>query len=259
MATQIINTQKKWYEMKKKRNLLLFFVFVPVIILVLSFLLMSYVFNWELDLIVTILLPLVLADLIFTLVMKNKITFYHMNVQYLAMLLEEVGPIKLRGRIFTASWINGLKDGGFQLANDEPDHMLYYQFSKKLQGIPNSGDVLLALVIAKESDFQFYQDAIDLEIKRVYEHEPKHFKTKKQIVFQFKRYDQLNSDSKEEISHIINFKSNQQYLIHITVGYFFDENMIYFVCPKHRFPNKYYYFACRYIKQLCGLKIEETL
>lgn len=257
MATQIINTQKKWYETKKKRNLLLFFVFLPVFILVISFLMLNYVVRLDFDLITTIFLPLVLGDLIFTLAMKNKISYYHMNVQYLAMLLEEEGPIKLRGRIFTASWINGLKDEGFQLANDEKDHMLYYQFTRKLKGIPNSGDVLLALVLAKDADFKFYQDTLDIELKQLYEHEPKHFKTKKNIVLQFKRFDQLNDDSKDEISQIINFKNNQQYLIHITVGYFFDQNMVYFVCPKHRFPNKYYYFACRYIKQLCGIKIEE--
>ena len=257
MATQIINTQKKWYETKKKRNLLLFFVFLPVIVLIAGFLILNYIIKLDFDLIVTIFLPLALGDLIFTLAMKNKISYYHMNVQYLAMLLEEVGPIKLRGRIFTASWINGLKDEGFQLANDEKDHMLYYQFTRKLKDIPSSGDVLLALVLAKETDFKFYQEALDLEMKRLYEQEPKHFKTKKQIVLQFKRYDQFNDDAKDEISQIINFKSNQQYLIHITVGYFFDQNMVYFVCPKHRFPNKYYYFACRYIKQLCGIKIEE--
>ena len=257
MATQIINTQKKWYETKKKRNLLLFFVFLPVFILVISFLLLNYVVRLDFDLIMTIFLPLVLGDLIFTLAMKNKISYYHMNVQYLAMLLEEEGPIKLRGRIFTASWINGLIDEGFQLANDEKDHMLFYQFTRKLKGIPNSGDVLLTLVLAKDADFKFYHDALDIEMKRLYEQEPKHFKTKKQIVLQFKRFDQLNDDSKDEISQIINFKNNQQYLIHITVGYFFDQNMVYFVCPKHRFPNKYYYFACRYIKQLCGIKIEE--
>ncbi|HCZ24632.1 MAG TPA: hypothetical protein DHV05_07295 [Acholeplasmataceae bacterium] len=230
---------------------------MPVLVLIAAFLILNYIIQLDFDLITTIFLPLALGDLIFTLAMKNKISYYHMNVQYLAMLLEEEGPIKLRGRIFTASWINGLKDEGFQLAHDEKDHMLYYQFTRKLKGIPSSGDILLALVLAKEPDFKFYQEVLDVEMKRLYENEPKHFRTKKQIVLQFKRYDEFNDDSKDEISQIINFKNNQQYLIHITVGYFFDQNMVYFVCPKHRFPNKYYYFACRYIKQLCGIKIEE--
>lgn len=257
MATQVVNTQKKWYETIKKRNFLLFFVLLPAVTLILGFILMNYVFKLDFNLIVTIMLPLALVDLVFTLAMKNKISYYHMNAQYLAMLIEEEGPIKLRGRIFTASWINGLKDEGFQLANDEKDHMLYYQFAKKLKFIPNSGDTLLAIVLAKDPQFQFYQDALDEEMKRVYEFEPKHFKAKKQIVLQFKRYETFDESTKEEISHIINFKNSQQYLIHITVGYFFEQNMIYFICPKHRFPNKFYYCACRYIKQLCGIKIEE--
>lgn len=256
MATEV-NFNKRLDEFKKKRNLILFFVFISFAILVVSFAVLYFFFKVSFDLLSTIYLVLAVLDLGLILYLKGKISFYQMNIQYLEMLTNEGGPIYIKDRIFTPSWIQKIKDEGFILAVDNSDFAIYYQFNSKLKWIVNSGDVFLCVVIAKNEDISFYNGKIDDEIRLIYQKEPKKFKVSKQIVLQFKRYQELNEAEINEITQIIHFKNNRQYLIHLTIGYIFEKSMIYFLYPKHKYPNKYYYFAGRYIQYLCGINVEE--
>lgn len=256
MATEI-EYNNRLDEFKKKRNLILFFVFISFAFLATSFALLYFLFHVNFDILQTIYLVLAVIYLGLILYIKNKLSFYQMNIQYLEMLTNEGGPIRIKDRIFTPSWIQKIKDEGFILAADNQDFSLYYQFNSKLKWIVNSGDVFLCIVIAKHEGFSFYNGEVDNEIQLIQHKEPKKFRTSKQIVLQFKRYEKLTENEINEITQIIHFKNNRQYLIHLTIGYIFEKSMIYFLYPKHKYPNKYYYFAGRYIQYLCGINVEE--
>lgn len=254
MATQIDSLLNKRNEMIKKRNLLLFFVSFPLFLFIVIFVVLSYMTNLGNDLIITIYLPISIIYLIFTLWVKGKFSYFEMNIQYLSMLLDEIGPVKLGRKIFTTSWVEKIKENGFKLLSDEKDYMYFYLYTDKLNKISNRKDACISIVLAKNSSFDFYSEHLENEKIKLLSLEPKGFKTKIQITLQFIMYDQMDEETTNKISRIINFKSNQQYLIHITVGYFSDQNMIYFLCPQKAYPSKYYYYACWYIKQLCEVE-----
>jgi hypothetical protein len=257
MATQIIKTVRQLYEFKKKRNQLLFFVFMSFLVLAGIFAVL-YVFSGiPIDLLAAIFLPIALGELFFVSVMKNRIEFYQMNIQYLNMLSEDIGPLRITRRIFSPAWLETIEKMGYTLNHTNEDFVLYHRFSHKLNGIGNSGDVLECIVLAKHDKVDFYGHDLDEAIKKIMLSEPKHYRIKKHIVLQFKRYQEFNEQANDEIARIINFKSNRQHMIHVTIGYVAQENKVYFICPQYRFPSKYYYYACRHIKELCGLKVED--
>lgn len=254
MAAQITNTAQKRYAYVKKRNRILFFVFISFLVLLISFIVLYRIIQIDIDLLATIYLPLVVIDLFIVMYLKGKFNYYQMHVQYLTMLLEETGEQKIKGRIFTPSWIEKIKSEGYTLHVDTPDFMLFYAFKKKLDTIINSGDTLMMIVVSKREEVSFFSEQLDQEMERVYAYEPKGFRTKRQITLHFKRFEKLHESAKDDIRQVINFKNNQQYLIQLNIGYNLDQNVIYFLCPVHRFPNKFYYAACQSVLALCGLK-----
>lgn len=259
MATQINQTVRQLYEFTKKRNHLLFFVFLSFIGLVGLFVIFYFWVSGPIDLLITIYLPIALVELVFVLMLKNRIEFQQMNIQYLNMLAEEIGPIHIKRRIFSPAWLEAIETMGYTFNQANDDFVLYHRYSHKLKGIVNSGDALECIVLAKHDKVDFYGPALGEAIQKIMIAEPKQYKIRKHIVLQFKMYQAFDEQANDEIAKIINFKSNRQYMIHVTIGYVAEENKIYFICPEHRFPSKYYYYACRHIKELCGLKVEDQV
>ncbi|MEF3693638.1 MAG: hypothetical protein V3569_05640 [Acholeplasmataceae bacterium] len=254
MATQINHTIKKLYDYKKKRNSFLFFVIVPFGMIVVLFFILYQFFQINIELLSAIFLPILMIDLFFVSYFKNKFNYYHMHVQYLQMIVEEVGPKKVKGKLFTSSWLKDIENKGFTMFVDRNEFIIYYAFKNKMNEKLHLGDTLFVIVITKSEDLSYFSDELDEDIKRIYSIEPKGFKTKKQIMLNFKRVSNFDKEKIDEIQQIINYKSNWHYLIQINIGYHANENMVYFLCPIKKYPHKYYYAACKQIEELCGIK-----
>lgn len=249
------DVQQRYRYYLKKRNNFLFFTLVIFILLVSSFAILWATGN-SFDLLSTIYFPVVLIVLGIVTWYRPRYNYYVMKLDYYRMLKENLGLIKLNKPLFTKSFVKQFIEDGFKKAPSHPDFVLYYQFFTKLPAIVNSGQVLVCIVLAKNENVDFYSDDLDHAINKLYETYPDRKKVRKQIVLQFKKYKQYNEDIKDEIDRIINYKVGDNYIIHITIGYFQENQQIYFLRPKKRYPNKFYYYAVKLIRKYTGLTPE---
>ena len=179
-----------------------------------------------------------------------------MQFQFFDMIENGIEPIKVKQRIFTKNWLEQMRNDGFKLAVDQNNYVIYYQIFKKLPHLVNANHVFFAIVIAKNEKVNFYDDEIEQEIRHIMMKEEHQHKIKKHLILQFKKFDQLDEASKDEIEQIINFKNGDYHIIHITVGFFPEDQKVYFLAPKKKYPNKYYYYMCQQIYRYIGIKVE---
>lgn len=247
MGKNLKNKNLSFYG--KKRNLILFFLLGMLVVIIAVFLILFFN-KIDNNLLITLSLIAITAYLILFVFLRNKFLVYDTYYQYLLMIENKKDPYKLTMKLFTARWIKKIEET-YELKVDEKEFQLYANYIKKESKPLRMKDTLVLVVVAKMQDFNFYSTEVEKEIEML--HRAKN-KIRRQIVLQFKRYDELNDEATNEIEQIINFKNNQNQMIHITAGYSDKSNELYFLEPKKRYPSKYYYYACALIKDLTNIR-----
>jgi len=247
MGKNLKNKNLSFYG--KKRNLILFFLLGMLVVIIAVFLILFFN-KIDNNLLITLSLIAITAYLILFVFLRNKFLVYDTYYQYLLMIENKKDPYKLTMKLFTARWIKKIEET-YELKVDEKEFQLYANYIKKESKPLRMKDTLVLVVVAKTQDFNFYSTEVEKEIEML--HRAKN-KIRRQIVLQFKRYDELNDEATNEIKQIINFKNGQNQMIHITAGYSDKSNELYFLEPKKRYPSKYYYYACALIKDLTNIR-----
>ncbi|MGI6771791.1 MAG: hypothetical protein GX546_00825 [Acholeplasmataceae bacterium] len=247
MGKNLKNKNLSFYG--KKRNLILFFLLGMLVVIIAVFLILFFN-KIDNNLLITLSLIAITAYLILFVFLRNKFLVYDTYYQYLLMIENKKDPYKLTMKLFTARWIKKIEET-YELKVDEKEFQLYANYIKKESKPLRMKDTLVLVVVAKMQDFNFYSTEVEKEIEML--HRTKN-KIRRQIVLQFKRYDELNDEATNEIEQIINFKNGQNQMIHITAGYSDKSNELYFLEPKKRYPSKYYYYACALIKDLTNIR-----
>jgi len=247
MGRNLKNKNLSFYG--KKRNLILFFLLGMLVVIIAVFLTL-FLLKIDNNLLITLSLIAITAYLFLFVFLRNKFLVYDTYYQYLLMIENKKDPYKLTMKLFTARWIKKIEET-YELKVDEKEFQLYSNYLKKESKPLRMKDTLVLVVVAKTQDFNFYSTEVEKEIEML--HRTKN-KIRRQIVLQFKRYDELNDEATNEIEQIINFKNGQNQMIHITAGYSDKSNELYFLEPKKRYPSKYYYYACALIKDLTNIR-----
>lgn len=240
-------------KLKNKRILILLFLNFVLATLIISFILIWKVAGVDFDLLISIYIFIALILVAVFIYFREYFSLLDMKYKYLNMVNNKRGPYNLKEEVLTQAWIDSLvKNEGFKLSSDAKDYSIYYKYIKSDREVAVIKKAMLVLVIAKNSNVNFYDDEIDRKIKRVYQNS-EYDKTEKHIVLQFKKYDELTDEAVREIDQIINFKSNRFHAVQIICGYIPTTKQIYFLEPKRKYPTKFYFYACNQIKKYTGV------
>lgn len=239
---------------KRKRNLILFLLFVPALVIIVSFLILYFLETLELTHLVTIYIPLLIIDLVVVFWLAPKLYLYNMYVAYSKLTLSDPQLLRTDRQLFTTSWIDQLKNDGYELVQEDMTHVLLCKYYKKLPHLPNSDKTMVFITIAKNNSFDFYSDVIDSGVQAVYLKNKKYQKINKQITLQFKKYDIIDEKADTEIKSAILYQAGKQVLVNLSFGYLKDKASVYCLNPNGSYPNKYAYFAFKELKRLCGIK-----
>ncbi|MGI6360209.1 MAG: hypothetical protein ACOX02_04130 [Acholeplasmatales bacterium] len=241
MASTIISKYKYY---KKKRNLLLFFAYLPLIIGIPLF---SYLFILgNKDIALTLLLVFVLIYLGLILYLRAQIYAYVMYLKYFEMLINKMPPQKIKRKLFTEKWLEKIQKD-YELRKDTKDYELFSKYIKRDSFLSYIKNTSVIIVLAKHEGVDFYSPDIEHETARIVGEN----KVRQSVVLQFKRYRAFSEEAMESIEQVINYKDGFQHVIHITIGYVDTINEIYFLHPKKKYPNKFYYYGTTLIKRLC--------
>lgn len=257
MANQIKESQKQLNYYKKKRNFILFFTLMPAFIAIIIGVIIKDVITIHFDVLISLFLVLLIVYLFYINMLRRKLSYYVMYYNYYHMLAYQEGIKEVQGTLFTKSWLNKFEKDGYKKSLETDDFIVFHTVHSKLINIVNSGHVLEAIIVAKKNQVDFYSEEIETHIQDSINNYEYSNKVKKQIFIQIKRYEALTESKQNEISEIINYKYNNQYFIHLNVGYSYKENKVYFLCPKKRYPNKFYYYACQQAKKYCKIKVSD--
>lgn len=237
-------------KLRRKKNSLLLSVLFSAIILIL-FYVFAVKFNWiNKNLLDGVYLFLLIGFLIYVMKIKNSVTYYLYKYNYLLMLQENLPPIKTNKNILSDSWEEQFIEDEFILHKKNASYSIYYQLTDRHSNYKEFGKSLFCIVVNRDPKLDFYGDEIQHSIRDIYDtHESKYNRLKKEFVIQFKKYDRYNKETKKELQKILNFKQDSFSLINITVGYFPNTREVYYLRPERRFPNRYYYLACKFIEK----------
>ncbi len=249
MATSELSIINNLKMFRKKRMYFLFFLHIPYLLVLISFLVLYFTGVLTQAPLITVYFVVSIAMTLAYFATRNKYMFIVMQTEYFKMLYEDNGPISIYGKLYTTSWIDSFKRDEFIQGPEYADYTYFYKFIKKSNELIRTKNTFLCIVIAKNSHFDFYGDAIDREIQTIFMNYKDSKKIKKQVVIQYKKYEEFSKSIKNQADQIINFKFIDQYIVHVNVAYFAKESRIYYLHPQKRFPNKYYYYACKLIEK----------
>lgn len=240
---------------KKKRNDILFFILLAMALIITIFILLFTLTEINSDIILSILLVTVIVSLFLVNTVRGRVSFYNMNYQYLLMVNDNLGVLKLNNKIYTKKWLDYLIKTEFSLGVDNNEYSIYYKFEKRNKQLSSPGHTLLCIIVSKISDLDFYRDTIDGDLHSLYTKYEKPNRVKKQIVIQFQKHEKYTKETKELLDQVICYKERTNYLININVGYFTDGS-VYFLRPLKRYPNKAYYYAVQLINKIISMQEE---
>lgn len=242
---------------KKKKNKAIFvisFSFLTALIIVIYLLVQNH-FNRDLS--YSIAFVLLAGYLVFIMLYRSVLIEVLMKYHYYQMIHENLGLLENSTTIYTKKWLQFIeKEYIKQVENDEM--IFYYQFHKKLNKLGMTGQVFVGVVVSKTKDYDFYNEHLNKLIEETFNNYKEEKRVKKQITIQFKKYQNFNDIHKEELQEIINFKNGDYVYINLPVGYFVEEDKVYFLRPKKQFSNKFYYYACQTAKYLSYIEDDEN-
>ncbi len=258
MANQVSQPIEQLKHYKKKRNKILFFTLIPPVVFLILWAFFNFVLNINPDILLSIYIPLIIGYLVYVNLLRGKLSYYSMYYDYYHMLTYQEGIQKVNGKLYTKSWLSQFETDGYTKTLETNDYIVYLQFLTKLKNVSKSGHVMNVVVVAKHKDVDFYNEELQKHVEEKLREYDEHDKVSKHLFFQFKRYEKIDDHAKNEINQIVNYKHNNQHLIHINIGYSNEQGMAYFLCPIKRYPSKYYYYSCQQIKKYSKIRVNDN-
>jgi len=233
----------------KKRFKTLFFINFTLIALVLSFLVFWQVFSVSLDLLLSIYLVLAVLYLVILTKVKQKADAVDMEYKYLHLLDNKKEPYEINKPLYDQTWYDHIRSLGFVSYYEGSDYKVFYQYIKTDRSTSVIKNTLITLVISMGKKTDFYSDSLDKVHKSILKIDHNN-KAKRQIVLQFENYPVLNKEAKDNAEKIINFKASGFSIIHLSVAYGSNSNLVYYLDPIRKYPSKHYYYASQMIKKV---------
>lgn len=248
-----IDRQSTYKKYKGKMHFMLFLLVIPAVLMLGSFLILYLGDIINMMHLGTLYITLLIGYVILVFVLAPKLQYNKMYANYSRLLINEPKLFKCNDQLYTTAWINGLKKDGYTLVQEDLNHMILCKHHKKLPKIVGSDQALVFLVIAKNSEFDFYGDEVDRGIQTYYMNHKEHEKVIKRITLQFKKYDMIDDKVRREIETIILYEAGQQVLINLSFA-FDNKDGVFGLDPGNWYPNRYAYFAFTESKRICDIK-----
>lgn len=253
MATQI-NYTEQVNHYKKKRNLFLFFIISPIVIVGLLYLINLNLRVIAMPVMDTLILILALLFLFYISYLKSRLSVVTMYYEYYRILADEVGIQSNISPLILDDLPKKLLSSGYALKQSQDKFSVYQLVKVDNKSYYNKkGTVVVAVILHQSIDF--FDPSIFQSIETIYNQlEKNNIHVLNQVTLIFKKYETLDQTSLEELQKIVNVKQGYRSLIQLNIGFDTNKNA-YYLAPKKRFPNRMYYETDHEVKKI--LKLNE--
>lgn len=237
---------------QKEKNTILIVISFSFALIATTFLVLYLGRIVDEGLLLSFLLIISLGYLFLISYLRSRYIIASMHYDYLRMIHDDLGLIPIVSPLGTSDLDKSILETGHELLLDYTDFKVFYKLHSKISEIGKTGKVLTMYLVSDDMNFDFYSDKVSQAIDLVYQKLKVH--VSRQIIVQFKPYATFDLKAKEDIHRIINLVNGPMTIVQITAGYFSAENSIYYLRPKKRYPNRYYYYATKMIDSVVKLK-----
>lgn len=169
--------------------------------------------------------------------------------QYYLLLKNKSEPYLIKTPILTQSWINQLKNEGYQQYKHYK-HVSYYYRIDQIATKTKHGKTLVLLILIHDDSLNFDSELIIEHINALEVILRKKEKYRQRIFIHAKSFKNKTETSLDLTEHIFWIRKGTTYLVSLNLSYFEDEQSIYYIHNTSYYPNKYYQHAIQTIQGL---------
>ena len=247
MATRRIVPSLKYYLQKRNRILLLV-VFGLTGLLCLGF--FAYMIeSSQQDLLQTMVFIYGIIYAGGLLIVNQMMITISMYTHYYRMIEEDMAPFEVNTHPYQSSFHLQLSTQQFELGVDRPLYQIYYRLFPRLPYVKRTGLSVIWIVVTKDR-IEPYDSRIEDDFLFIKSKIPQEKKIQNEISLVFSLTDSWDETKKLEAQQIINFHLQNRAMITIPCVVLNNKNLVYALRPRKQFPNKYYYVAIQFLKEI---------
>lgn len=247
-------SNNKYNEYRGKRNLYLFLLVFPTVVLIGSIIVTYFLDILEENLVLTLIFIALVGLMVLLFILQPKIAFVRMKMDYYYLISFGSTEHEVRREIYDTKWIQKMIRMGYKLAYEQKGNTVLYKYYKKLEDTGKSDNTLVLINIAFDDKYDFYSDETDKMIQSIYVNNKDFQKITRQITLQFRKHDVYDDFVKSEVETMIAFHLKAQTILNLTTVYLEDNQSVVSPIPKDKYPNRYVYFAANEIRRIVDLK-----
>ena len=248
MGTRRLKTPSLSYYLDK-RNRIIFVVIFGFILLVTIAFFGYFIQSIYSDLFQSIAFIYGVSFLIGLLVAKQMMFTISMYTHYYRMIDENNAPFDVVSHPYDPSFHNVISQQQLTLGVDRPSYQILYRKFAHLPYVKRTGPSLIWLVITK-TNVDTYDSRIEDDMTLIKSKMPESAKLQNEITLVFHQVETWRDEKKRDFQNIVNFYLQNRAMITIPCAVIPSKKQMYALRPKKQFPNKYYYVAIQFLREL---------
>jgi hypothetical protein len=194
------------------------------------------------------------AYLIGLLVAKQMMFTISMYTHYYRMIEEDMPTFDVDIHPYMATFSQQLTHYQFILGVDRPLYQIHYRIFPRLPYVKRTGLSIIWFVITKD-EIDSYDSRIEDDVIYIKSKIPQAEKLQNELTFIFHETQAWRDSKKTDAQKIVNFHIQNRAMISIPCVVITSKKQVYALRPNKQFPNKYYYVAIQFLKEITAAKI----
>lgn len=237
----------------KKRNRIFLSVFSGLFLLLIIGFFAYFIESTYQDFLQSIVFIFGVIYFIGLLVAKQMMVTISMYTHYYRMIDENLPPFEVVHHPYDASFSQELTKHQFTIGVDRPLYQIYYRMFPRLPYVKRTGLSMMWIVITKTT-MDTYDSRIEDDVVFIKSKIPQSQRIQNEITLVFHQQDSWNDANKVEGQKIVNFYVQNRAMICIPCAVMPSKKQIYALRPNKKFPNKYYFVAIQFLKEITSAK-----
>ena len=237
----------------RKRNWIFLSVFSSLfLILIIGFFAYFIESNYQ-DILQSIVFIFGVIYFIGLLVAKQMMVTISMYTYYYRMIDENLPPFEVVHHPYDTSFNKELTKHQFTIGVDRPLYQIYYRMFPRLPYVKRTGLSMIWIVITK-AKMDTYDSRIEDDVVFIKSKIPESQRIQNEITLVFHQLDSWNESNKVKVQKIVNFYVQNRAMICIPCAVIASKKQIYALRPNKKFPNKYYFVAIQFLREITSAK-----
>ena len=240
----------------KKRNIIILSALLGLFLLISIGIFAYFIDSAYQDFLQSVVFIFGVIYLIGVLVAKQMMLTVSMYTHYYRMIEDNMPPFDVDTHPYLPMFHHQLTKYQFTMGVDRPLYQIHYRVFPKLPYVKRTGLSIMWIVITKDI-IDTYDPRIEDDVVFIKSKITQSSKVQNEITFGFHQANSWNDETKTNAQKIVNFHVQNRAMISIPCAVITAKQQVYALRPTNQFPNKYYYVAIQFLKEITNAKTNQ--